>query len=308
MASRQAGRKGSLEESRELVALASSLTECGDGVSPAAIQQKFGVEREQALKLIKILREAEVGPSSYLPLDEDDDVVYLSVSGGLAGRALRLSRAETTALLAALERIGVPDDDPIRTRLQTALAKGPLDYDLVRRLVADEGDERSAGALAECSRAIAWGRSLSFAYRRVGQDTRAPERRHVVPRGLRHESGLWYLQAYDLDRAAGRVFRVDRIDDARVGARRVDPVREQGEATEAREVTLHFLDRRLLDLLDWHELELVSDGPTEAVGRIGYYGGDWLPRMVCAGGGSVTCDDAEVSRRAAQIARELLAR
>ena len=308
MASRQAGRKGSLEESRELVALASSLTECGDGVSPAAIQQKFGVEREQALKLIKILREAEVGPSSYLPLDEDDDVVYLSVSGGLAGRALRLSRAETTALLAALERIGVPDDDPIRTRLQSALAKGPLDYDLVRRLVADEGDERSAGALAACSRAIAWGRSLSFGYRRVGQDTQAPERRHVVPCGLRHESGLWYLQAYDLDRAAGRVFRVDRMDDARVGARRVDPVREPRAAAEAREVTLHFLDRRLLDLLDWHELELVSHGPTEAVGRIGYYGGDWLPRMVCAGGGSVTCDDAEVSRRAAQIARELLAR
>lgn len=308
MASRQAGRKGSLEESRELVALASSLTERGDGVSPAAIEQKFGVEREQALKLIKILREAEVGPSSYLPLDEDDDVVYLSVSGGLAGRALRLSRAETTALLAALERIGVPDDDPIRTRLQTALAKGPLDYDLVRRLVADEGDERSADALAACSQAIAWGRSLSFGYRRVGQDTRAPERRHVVPRELRHDSGLWYLQAYDLDRAAGRVFRVDRMDDAQVGARRADPVREQDEAPEAREVTLHFLDRRLLDLLDWHELELVSDGPTEAVGRISYYGGDWLPRMVCAGGGSVTCDDVEVSRRAAQIARELLAR
>lgn len=308
MASRQAGRKGSLEESRELVALASSLTERGDGVSPAAIEQKFGVEREQALKLIKILREAEVGPSSYLPLDEDDDVVYLSVSGGLAGRALRLSRAETTALLAALERIGVPGDDPIRTRLQTALAKGPLDYDLVRRLVADEGDERSADALAACSQAIAWGRSLSFGYRRVGQDTRAPERRHVVPRELRHDSGLWYLRAYDLDRAAGRVFRVDRMDDAQVGARRAGPVREQDEAPEAREVTLHFLDRRLLDLLDWHELELVSDGPTEAVGRISYYGGDWLPRMVCAGGGSVTCDDVEVSRRAAQIARELLAR
>ena len=97
--------------------------------------------------------------------------------------------------------------------------------------------EPSAGPL---QRAIDDGRIVRFDYTNPGRD--APLERRVAPLGLHRADGRWHLIAWDLDRDAGRVYLLSRIDGAvRVSADAYDPaLRERadglvGELLEQRE-------------------------------------------------------------------------
>ena len=74
--------------------------------------------------------------------------------------------------------------------------------------------EPSAGPL---QRAIDDGRIVRFDYTNPGRD--APLERRVAPLGLHRADGRWHLIAWDLDRDAGRVYLLSRID----GAVRIAP-------------------------------------------------------------------------------------
>lgn len=305
MPRRGAGRKGSLDEARELVALVSSLSEAGDALTVEAVSSRLGVSEGRAEKLLALVATSSAGAGG-LPLVEDGGEVTMLVSGGLSGRRLRLTHAETLALAAALERLGVAPDDPLRARLEGSLSPLGVDEGLVGRVLGTqaEGDPAVAAALAACARALAAGRALAFSYRRLGSER--AEERHVVPAATRVEEGTWYLDGHDLDREDERTFRVDRMSDVREEARPAEtaaPSRARG----ARTVRVTFSDARYLDLLPWHDLELGE--PDERGIRRGttpYYGGMWLPRMVAACAGTATTDDAEVNRLAADYARGLL--
>ena len=300
---RNAGRKGSIDEARELVALASSLSEAGDALTADAVAHRLGTSRQRAEKLIDLVATATTSGGVGLPLVEDGrGEVTLITGAGVRGARLRLSRAETTALLAALDRIGVPADDPLREALGPSLPDGALDVGTVARALG--GSRRGGGpALRTCSRALLRGYELRFSYARVGES--AHRDRRVAPEGLRFEDDVWYLDAHDLDRREERTFRLDRME--RVEAVRPAAAAPRRVAREARTVTLTFRDPALLEALPWHDLHVTDaekDGAVAA--QTPYYGGMWLPRMVAACGGAVTCDDPEVSALARGYAREQL--
>lgn len=301
---RNAGRKGSIDEARELVALASSLSEAGDALTADAVAHRLGTSRQRAEKLIDLVATATTSGGVGLPLVEDGrGEVTLITGAGVRGARLRLSRAETTALLAALDRIGVPADDPLREALGPSLPDGALDVGTVARALG--GSRRGGGpALRTCSRALLRGYELRFSYARVGES--AHRDRRVAPEGLRCEGDAWYLDAHDLDRREERTFRLDRME--RVEAVRPAAAAPRRVAREARTVTLTFRDPALLEALPWHDLRVTGgdekDGAVAA--QTPYYGGMWLPRMVAACGGAVTCDDPEVSALARGYAREQL--
>lgn len=300
---RNAGRKGSIDEARELVALASSLSEAGDALTADAVAHRLGTSRQRAEKLIDLVATATTSGGVGLPLVEDGrGEVTLITGAGVRGARLRLSRAETTALLAALDRIGVPADDPLREALGPSLPDGALDVGTVARALG--GSRRGGGpALRTCSRALLRGYELRFSYARVGES--AHRDRRVAPEGLRFEDDVWYLDAHDLERREERTFRLDRME--RVEAVRPAAAAPRRVAREARTVTLTFRDPALLEALPWHDLHVTDaekDGAVAA--QTPYYGGMWLPRMVAACGGAVTCDDPEVSALARDYAREQL--
>jgi proteasome accessory factor B len=64
--------------------------------------------------------------------------------------------------------------------------------------------------LEACFAAITGNRRLSFTYK--------GEKRTVVPASLSFRSGRWYLDTWDVDREAERLFRLDRMEDPEVGA------------------------------------------------------------------------------------------
>lgn len=297
-----AGRRGALEEARELVALVASLSEAGDALTVNAVAAKLGTSRERAEKLIELVLTATLGDETRLPLVEEQGGVTLLLSAGVRGRRLRLSRSETVALAAALEELGVAEDDPLREKLESSLSQEPVDPDLVRSVVAADMTDGTS-ELAVCAAARAQGRMLAFSYRKAGED--AEEERRAVPLDLRREDGAWYLDAHDPDRGDTRTFRLDRMAHARLLGR-ADAPQEAAHET-ARMVEITFSDPRYLQLLPWHRLHVKQ---TDRRGRVHaetpYYGGDWLPRMLAACAGSASTTDEEVRRRVAAYARSCL--
>lgn len=299
-----AGRPGALDEARELVALVASLSEAGDALTAEAVASRLGTSVERAEKLISLVLTSVGTGGATLPLVEDGGEVTLAFSQGVRGRRLRLTRTETLALAAALERLGVDGDDPLRARLEQAAAREGVDEELVRRVVSEDQDVPRE-ALEACARALVRREDLSFSYRK--SPDAAAEGRLVRPEGLRHEDGSWYLDALDLSRGARRTFRLDRMEGVRGVAASEPLVRSEAGARRAREVRISFSDPSYLDLLPWHDLrvERTADG---VQGVTPYYGGMWLPRMLAACGGTATTDDAEVAALARSYARGQLGR
>lgn len=298
-----AGRIGAVDEARELVAIVSSLSEAGDALSAEAVAARLGTTPERAEKLIGLVGTSSSSGGIGLPLTlEEDGEATLAFSGGVRGRRLRLTRGETVALSAALERLGVSPDDPLRGRLEAALGAEPVREDLVRRVVGSRGGTESE-KVESCARAILEHTSLSFLYR--GAEDAQARRRSCVPRAIRAEGDSWYLDAHDLERGGERTFRLDRMKELERGPKITKP--KEREEGARREVDITFGDPRYLDLLPWHDLRVTGAGEDGSVSaRIDYYGGMWLPRMIAACGGTARTADPEVARLALEYARSLL--
>ena len=299
------GRPGALDEARSLVALVSSLSEAGDALSTSAVAERLGVSGEEADKLVELVLSSTLEDGVGLPLVDEGGELTLVSSGGVRGRRLRLTRDETLALASALERLGVPEDDPLRRTLDESLSAEAIDADLVRALMAGaEGSETLSATLSACGHAAAERRELFFLYAKPGGSQ--PEQRRVVPRSLRADDGTWLLDAYDVDRRGERSFRLDRMSGVSLGA--AAPARDaRREAAGARTVTIAFSDPSYLTLLPWHDLRFVGSAPSGAtLAETPYYGGMWLPRMIAACAGTARCNDSEVTSLVEKYVRQQL--
>ena len=263
------GRRGAGDVTRSLLELASSLSEPGDYVSVNAIERRLGCGRKQAQKLFSLLENVASDPEGLCAYEDIDGIAIGAGSHG--ARALRLDASETFALLCALRRLGVAEDNPLRQKLQGALAAGGVDEALLDRVLSHAPGAAAAGNLAACSAAIASLDDLEFSY--LKDAASAPERRHVRPRKLTEQEGLWYLECTDLERGGQRTFRIDRM--SQVEAARRDACKEPLSADDgrgSRTVEVEFSDLGLLDLFVWPGLELTQrdDDLGRARGTIPY--------------------------------------
>lgn len=303
-ARRGAGRIGGIEEARELISLAAALSEEGATLGAETIARRLGTTDEDARKLLALILTASTSDGDYLSLMESDDgtEISLAFADGLHGKKLRLTSGEMLAISAALDRLGVLADDPIRNDLSSSLSSSGLDETTLRRMLARSSSWVDSTVLKACAQARCEKRDLAFSYRRVGESDE--EERHVAPLATRREDDAWYFDGFDRDREAKRTFRVDRMSNVLV----VAPAGEVADVADgpARTVTVTFRDAHYLDLLNWKRLEVISRQDGVVVARVPYFGGMWLPRMVTACAGTATTNDPEVNSLAARYARTTL--
>lgn len=311
MASRRqgAGRKGGLQEARELVAIISSLDHAGDSLDVETIAGRLGISEQDARHRMDLILAAGGEGAAVLPLSEgqDNDRLTLEGSSGSHVRRLRLTKSETVAVKAALDQMEIPADAPLRQKIAASLSSQHSTEAQAPAPPSEGGDEsgnyRTAEALLQCSKAIAQLGMLDFSYQGVAD--KAPRRRHVDPRGLRNADGVWYLDAYDPSRQGERVFRLDRMTDVLiVSAEELPP--EPQQTSPEREVRITFRDRHYLELLAWPDLHVERDDGSVVVTRIPYYGGEWLPRRIAACAGAAFTSDGEVKALAIAYARRKL--
>ncbi|MEE8674347.1 transcriptional regulator [Tractidigestivibacter scatoligenes] len=313
MASRRqgAGRKGGLQEARELVAIISSLDHAGDSIDVATIAGRLGISEEEARHRMELILSAGGEGAAVLPLSADAGNGRLTLEGGAGNHArrLRLTKSETIAMQAALNQMGIPADAPLRKKLSSSLSptgvsNAHADYSPDDGGgITDSNKSQVGETILTCSKAISQLGMLDFTYQGIADD--APRRRHVDPRGLRNTNGAWYLDAYDPSRHGERVFRLDRMTGVSVApAEEVGSEPEESVGTRSIRVTFH--DRHYLELLDWPGLRVERDDGSVVYTRIPYYGGDWLPRRIAACAGTAYASDGEVNSLAVAYARKIL--
>ena len=288
---KRAGRRGAAEVTRNLLDLASSLSEPGDYVSEEAIQKRFGCSGAQAAKLYALLGNVAGDPNGITAYEDEDGLAV--GADGARGRALRLDATETFALVSALQRLGVGEDHPLRRKLQGSLAANGAAAELASRMLTVAPGADVAEKLSACSAAMAALQDLEFEYHKVDK---APELRRVRPSRLSQEDGVWYLHGIDLGKRAERLFRLDRMSEVAATPRREDeqPVPEGSD--EAKRIELVFYDKHYLDLFFWPGLRIDSETENgEVTGTLPYFGGMWLPRQIAGCGGSVEARDKEVA-------------
>lgn len=299
------GRKGSVAVTRQLIALATSLTREGETISAHDIAASLGISFDEARHLIALVSLGSGESIDYLPviLSDNDDEVALMEGAALSAKRIRLTLSESIALTAALTELGVDKSDPLYRTLAASYAAPSFSPEDVGRSLETPSSASDGTALKCCSHAIFAGKGLSFCYRPVAQESCSMRR--VIPQMVRRSDDSWYLDAYDLNRQGPRVFRIDRMSDIQ----EIDTPPHVTQATtenQNRTVTVLFSDQRYLNLFHWEGLQVLAQEDEGIVARIPYYGGAWLARHLAACAGTVRINDEQLSNQVRAIAQELL--
>jgi proteasome accessory factor C len=192
----------------------------------------LGVDTDQLRKDLNLLWVCGLpgyGPGDLIDLAFDGDTVTVTHDAGI-NRPLRLSADEALALVVALRAL--------------AEAPGVTDRDAVDRALAKI--ETAAGAAAEATARVAVRLEAPAQLRDVVNDAltrrRALAIRYYVPSRdeftdrtvdamrLLFVDNRWYLEAWCRSAQGVRLFRLDRVEEARVLE---EPAREHGEAGRA---------------------------------------------------------------------------
>lgn len=302
------GRTDALGEARNLVSLLGSLSEAGDTITADTISLRLGVTKKEATKLLDLIVSAGSVTQEYLPLADDSDSgdQYVLMSGrGTKGRPLRLTISETIALDAALNVMGVPAHDPLRSQLRRGFAAESVDDAEVARTLAPLAQGDLSKPLAVCSQALLEGTTVVFRYRGTSDQYFAT--REALPKSMSFEYGHWYLDAYDVDKGAYRTFRVDRMANVALGKPPATTDETNPKVSDKR-IELVFSDDRYLTLYEWPGLEVVSREDKRITCTIPYYENNtsWLVRRIASCGGSVTTEDEGIMSSVREYARHLL--
>ncbi|AZH84057.1 YafY family transcriptional regulator [Plantibacter sp. PA-3-X8] len=205
-----------------------------------------GSPTARALQLLELLQSAEIRSvpelAEQLGVDErtvrrsvqrlvDMDVPIESVRGRYGGYRLAVGRRVSPIMLTDEEAVAVflglseaqstSDSPDVAAQIALAKIRRSLPAASVDRLEAvlqaaarrpSRHDVPDAGVLLTVSDALRARRPLELRYRDA-EDT--PSRRTVHPFDLLVHAGRWYLDAFDVEQAEERTFRVDRIRSAR---------------------------------------------------------------------------------------------
>ena len=201
-----------------------------DATRRESTRRKFERDKRELRELGVVLETQKVMPDhedqeveAYLLKPKDFYLPYLSIRAGRAPApaerpyflpAIAIEPAELPILRGAAERVAQLVGTPLGTAAQSALRK--LSFDIPETGVAEE--ERALYAptppafeahFAVLRDAVERRRAVRGRYYTIGRD--AEETRVIEPYGLMLSWGYWYCVGRSRERAAMRVFRVDRL-------------------------------------------------------------------------------------------------
>lgn len=239
------------------------------------------------------------GPGDLIDFDFTGDTIEVTFAAGV-DHPLRLTSTEATGILVALRALldvpGMVDPRAARSAIAkiesaagTAGAVGNADLD---ELESGEPESASAAAVRDAART---GKALSLEYHSASHDTVSS--RIVDPIRVVLVSDRSYLEAWCRTAEGVRLFRFDRIVDARVLD---EPARPPAPAVQAGPDTALFdadpslpsarllIDRSAEWMFDYYPLRVITelaDGACEAA--MTYASDEWMARFVLGFGSAV---------------------
>ncbi|MBJ7462374.1 MAG: YafY family transcriptional regulator [Mycolicibacterium sp.] len=239
------------------------------------------------------------GPGDLIDFDFTGDTIEVTFAAGV-DHPLRLTSTEATGILVALRALldvpGMVDPRAARSAIAkiesaagTVAALGNTELD---ELDSDEPESASAAAVRDAART---GKALSLEYHSASHDTVSS--RVVDPIRVVLVSDRSYLEAWCRTAEGVRLFRFDRIVDARVLD---EPARPPAPAVQAGPDTALFdadpslpsatllIDRSAEWMFDYYPLRVIAeldDGACEAA--MTYASDEWMARFVLGFGSAV---------------------
>lgn len=188
-----------------------------DGAHLDEIATRFAYPREQLLRdlteVVLFVGVHPFTPDSLIEVDITDDRVQIRYADWFS-RPLRLTPEEAARLLTAGRSVLSLGDDESAGALRRALAKLELIIgDSAGHAVEVRLGQAAADLLDTVRTAAAEGRQVELDYYAYGRDQLTT--RTVDPARVFSDHGNWYLHGWCHRAGAERVFRVDRIRDAR---------------------------------------------------------------------------------------------
>jgi predicted DNA-binding transcriptional regulator YafY len=255
----------------------------------------------------------ERDPGQLIGVWVEDDVVQVFADLPALGRPVRLTPVEASALVAALQTVGVDPLGPLVCRL-TEFASRSVDLDdvaaTVRAAFAQGGQ---AAVIAALDVAAERGVAARIAYASPGSEQEAV--RIVRPYALYRWRDVWYVLAHCESADEQRTFRVDRITSVEMTAQRFE--RPEGLAATAHPLPdLDTLPRAVVrfesDAADLTErewpgavFEMNLDGTVTA--SVPFAGTSWIARRVVARlGQAEVLSPPEVRAAVAETAQVML--
>jgi len=199
------------------------------GVTLDELCEVYEISREQLLKdlqLIFLCGQPDYTPADLIEVNIDEDRVYISMADYFA-RPLRFTPAELSGLYLACSSLmklsGLPSSSLLSAmeKIADALGVAPVSPEDIEKSVDMPSLIPEHGVLADLSRALERRRVVEMEYYTYGRDELA--RRRVHPLSLEFGMGHWYLRAWDERSGETRVFRVDRIKEARITRKAFEP-------------------------------------------------------------------------------------
>ncbi len=176
-----------------------------------------------------------------------------------------LDRQEVALLDRATRRVADLKNTPLAEAAVSARRKLAFDLPLpmatVERLLAHPLTGDGARTLEVLQRAVAEQTAVSCRYYAIGRDAEEP--REIEPWGLFFGWGRWYCVAWSRERAARRVFRIDRIREASL----------MGGTAAHFDVPPDFSIRDFVHRAPW---ELSDSAPVRSVVRFAFPESRWV--------------------------------
>jgi proteasome accessory factor C len=262
-----------------------SLSEAADafGVSERAIRADLGH--------LDFCGLPGLGGGDLFEIDIVGDRVILRMADELR-RPLRPTPSEALRLVLTVDAVADVLGNEVPA-LRTAVAKVRAALGVPDE-VADVLADQPTALLSVLRRALDDQRQLEVEYQGRADDR--PRRRRIHPWGLHVEDGRWYLQGHDDDADAARIFRLDRILDARalpepIGVERPDPLPvpryQPGDGDQLVVLELEPSARWLEEAIEVDTVEDVANDRRRIRFRTGAPG--WIAELVltAAGGARV---------------------
>jgi proteasome accessory factor C len=192
----------------------------------------------EELDFLLMVGQPPFAPDDCVDIRVEDGRVYVELDQAL-DKPPRLTAFEALALAAAARGMAGGDEGTVAralSKIEAALPQQllPIYHELLSRFeVAQLPSE--AGIAGLLRQAIAERREVELEY--FAESRGETSHRPVRPRALRYAHGHWYLSAFCLTRNDDRLFRVDRIVEAKPSDRRFEPLppERQGDPQESHE-------------------------------------------------------------------------
>ncbi|MEB3367158.1 helix-turn-helix transcriptional regulator [Saccharopolyspora mangrovi] len=272
------------------------------GIPIADAAADFGVTPQQLRKDLELLWMCGLpgyGPGDLIDLSFDSDSITVTYDAGMR-RPLRLTASEATSLLVALRALaetpGVPDSDAVQrtlAKVENAVGKA-RPSGVVIGLGAEEAVDPDVRRSVQS--AATGGKALRIRYYTASRDEISE--RTVDPMRLLLVDGRSYLEAWCRSARGVRMFRLDRIDDAR----QLDEPAQPPSEAEPTDVSAGLFqpapDQRVAELelepdvrwvAEYYQVDEVTELPGgRARVRMRYADHAWMARLLLGLGGQAT--------------------